>query len=105
VRKAGAGQPTLVDEREHGSFPGGGALLPGLGDESDLFVAEVGERPDVLGGMDDDLLPLEGRVEVRDDADFPGVAEPKRLGGRAILAAAAEGAALELLLRRRFELR
>jgi hypothetical protein len=59
----------------------------------------------VLRGVDDDLLAVERGVEVRDDADAPGVAEPKCLRGRAVLAAGAEGAALELLLGRRLDLR
>ena len=51
--------------------------------------------------MDHDLLPLERRIQVRDDADGPrAVAEPQRLRRRSILAPAAERAPVELLLGR-----
>jgi hypothetical protein len=50
--------------------------------------------------VDDDFLPLEGGVEVRHDANSPGIADPKRLGRRSVLTAGAEGAALELVFRR-----
>jgi hypothetical protein len=59
----------------------------------------------VFRRVDDDLLPLEGRVEVRHDADLPGVAEPQRLRRRPVLTAAAEGTALELVRGRRPDLR
>ena len=48
--------------------------------------------------MNDDLLPLEGRIEIRDDADLPGVADAQRLRRRLILATCVEGAGLELVL-------
>jgi hypothetical protein len=54
--------------------------------------------------MDDDLLALERGVEVRHDAHAPRLADPQRLGRRAILATRAERALLELLFRRRVEL-
>jgi hypothetical protein len=53
----------------------------------------------MLGRVDDDLLPLERGVEVRHDADSPGVADPKRLRRRSIFPAGAKRAALELVLR------
>jgi hypothetical protein len=68
-------------------------------------VVEIAERADVLARVDDDLLPVERRVEVRDDADLPRLSEPERLRGRPIFPAAAEGTALELLVRCRLELR
>jgi hypothetical protein len=55
--------------------------------------------------VDDDLLALERRIEVRDDADLPRVAEPEGLRRGAVLAAGVERAALELLAGRRLELR
>src|SRR2546429_3004846 len=50
----------------------------------------------------DDLLPLEGGVEVRYDAYRPlcGVANAERLGWRSVLAPCAEGALVELRLGR-----
>ncbi|HXV02983.1 MAG TPA: hypothetical protein VFP24_05375 [Gaiellaceae bacterium] len=54
--------------------------------------------------MDHHLLAVEGRVQVRDDADLPRIAEPERLRRGAVLAAGVEGTALELVLRRRLEL-
>jgi hypothetical protein len=68
-------------------------------------VVEVGERADVLARVDDDFLPVERRIEIRDDPDLPGLPEPERLRGRPIFPAAAEGTALELLVRCRLELR
>jgi hypothetical protein len=54
--------------------------------------------------MHDDFLPLEGGIEVGDDADAPRLADAQRLGRRAVLAACAERALLELRVRRRVEL-
>jgi hypothetical protein len=54
--------------------------------------------------MHDDLLPRERRIEVRHDANPPRIADEQRLGRRAVLAAPAERALRELLLRRRIEL-
>jgi hypothetical protein len=54
--------------------------------------------------VDDDLVPLECRVPVRDDARLPvGAAsrEPQDLRRCLVLSAAAEGAVGELLLRLR----
>ena len=58
--------------------------------------------------MGDDLLALEGGIEVWEDANLPGAArrKPKRLGRRLGLAAGAERAALELVgVGRRLEVR
>ena len=76
---------------------------PRLSDERELGVAEVGDRSHVLRRVDDDLLPLERRVEVRHDADAPRVPDRQRLGRRAVLAPGAERAALELRLGRRID--
>jgi hypothetical protein len=48
--------------------------------------------------VNDDLLPVEGWVAVRDDPDRPGErsADAEGLGRRAVLAAFAEGALVEL---------
>jgi hypothetical protein len=105
VGEARAGEPALVDESEDGAVLVEHSPLPGFGDERDLVVVELGEGTDVLRRVDHDLLPLEGGVEVRNDADLPRIAEPKRLRGCAVLAADVEGTALEFLLRRRLELR
>src|SRR5207244_10031613 len=60
------------------------------------------ERADVARRVDDDLLPLEGGVEVRHHANEPGrdAADTKRLGRGAVLAPLAERALVELRLRR-----
>ena len=58
--------------------------------------------------VDDDLLALERRVEVRDDAHRPplgALRQPQRLGRRAVLAAEAERARVELFSRRGLERR
>jgi uncharacterized protein YjhX (UPF0386 family) len=54
--------------------------------------------------MDHHLLAVEGRIEVRDDANLPRVAEPECLRRGAIFAPGVEGTALELVFRRRLEL-
>jgi hypothetical protein len=80
-------------------------LLPGDADWRDFVLREVGERAHVLRRVDDDLLAVEGRVEIWNDADQParGVGLPirrrdrKDLGRGAILPALAERAPLELL--------
>jgi hypothetical protein len=55
--------------------------------------------------VDHDLLALERRIEVRDDAYLPRVADPEGLRRGSILAAGVERAALELLRRCGLELR
>src|SRR5205085_11439966 len=72
---------------------------PCLGDEVDLALLELGERPHVPRRVDDDLLPLERAVQVRDDPHRPRgtFGKAQRLRRRAVLAARAERAVLELL--------
>ena len=53
--------------------------------------------------MDDDFLALESRIEVRNDADAPGVAERERLRRRSIFTAGTKGALVELRLGRRLD--
>jgi hypothetical protein len=105
VRKAGSRQPTFVDERERRAADIGATLLPGVGDGADLLVIEVGKEADVIRRVDDDLLSLEGRVEVWDDPDAPGVANPQGLGRSTVLAAGTEGTRLELGVRGRLDFR
>ncbi len=104
VGEARACEPALVDQGMDVAEPFGSrrvdAVLPGFGDRLDLAFAEIREGADVVGRMDDDLLALERRVEVRDDPDPPGIPDAEGLGRRAILAAGAEGTTLELLGRR-----
>src|SRR5215210_754840 len=101
VGETGAGEPALVDQREHRAALAVDAAVPGVRDEYDLGVVEFRERTHVLGRMDDNLLPLEGRVQVRDDANAPRVvSESQHFRRCPVLAPAAEGAALELLVRR-----
>src|ERR687898_2233414 len=59
----------------------------------------------MLRRVDDPLLPLERRVEVRDDADPPGISDRERLGRCAVLSAGVERAGVELGLRRRLDVR
>ncbi len=104
VRQARACLAALVDERVHV----GEALRPRrlrpaapcLRDEVELAVVELAQRVEVLGRVHDDLLPLERGVEVGEDADAPGLAEPQRLGRRPLLPAGAERAARALVLDR-----
>jgi hypothetical protein len=55
--------------------------------------------------VDDDLLPLERGVKVRDDADLPRLADAKGFRRRAVLAAPAERTLKDLLVGYRVELR
>jgi hypothetical protein len=52
--------------------------------------------------VDDDLLPVEGRIQVRDDPNGPAVlaVDPEVLGRRAVLSPYAERALVELGLGR-----
>lgn len=104
VREARPGQTSLVDERVDVGEPlgecGADPQLPCLRDSLDLSVRQVGEGPDVLGRVDDDLLALEGRVEVGDDADLPRLPDCQRLRRCAVLPSGVEGAAFELFLGR-----
>jgi hypothetical protein len=70
------------------------ACLPRSGDRGNLLVGQFGKRPDVARRMDDDLLPLEGRIKVRDDPNDPGglVADAEGLRRRAILSPCTERA-------------
>src|SRR5436853_6145315 len=109
MRERRARLAALVDERvDGGTGRRLGASRPRLGDQVDLLVRELCQRPAVLRGMDDDFLSRECRVEVRRDADAParGVRrlagrKDERLGWGAVLASLAERTRLELLLRRR----
>jgi hypothetical protein len=77
---------------------------PCLCDVAQLAGGQLGDRSRVPRRMDDDLLALERGVEVRHDPNAPRVADPQRLGRRAVLPTRAEGALLELRFRRRVEL-
>ena len=129
ARLAPAAAPSLTSAWTYGKpglARGGRACLPGLGDELELAAAEVGDRADVPGRVDDDLLPADGRPAgeealravavarpgperrelVRDDADAPaggvrrppGRAERERLGRRRGLPPLAERAAGRVVL-------
>jgi hypothetical protein len=60
----------------------------------------------MTGRVDDDLVPVEHRIEIRNDADRPAgrvrlsfnVGDSEHLGGRAVLPTLAEGAGGKLLL-------
>src|SRR5205807_3323239 len=104
VREAGARVPAFVEERVGVAVRNRLAPPPPrLGDEIDLVLLELGEGAHVPRRVDDDLLPLEGAVEVRDDAygPVPALWQAQRLRRRSLLVAGAEGALLELLRRRR----
>ena len=56
--------------------------------------------------MDDDLLPLDRGVQVRDDANLPvsgAFGKPQGLRRRSVLSPGAEGTLVQLLLRRRID--
>ena len=78
---------------------------PRLRDERDLFVVELGERAHVLRRVHDDLLPLERGVQVRDDADPPRLSDRERLRRCAVFPTGVERARVQLLPRRRLEVR
>ena len=74
MRKACACLAALVDQRVQ--IPrrlGQAPSLPGFADEVELVVRQVGDRTQMLRGVDDDLLPLERGIEVRDDANAPTI--------------------------------
>src|SRR5665811_1117404 len=68
VRSARACGDALVDhcqEMVEALRPGAlGCLGPGRGDQDELLIGEVGQRASVSRRVHDDLLPLEGGVEV-----------------------------------------
>jgi hypothetical protein len=108
VRKARSGFAPLVEEdldvREAFAAGGRDPLFPGNADRGDLVLRDFGQRADVSRGVDDDLLPVEGRIEIRDDADLPArtvglsIRWPygEDLGRRAVLPPLTERAAVEL---------
>jgi hypothetical protein len=113
VRQARPGHAALVDQRVDVRRAGcGHARMPSFGDEGDLLIVEVGERADVARRVDDDLLALEGWIEVGDDPYAPARRvrlaplgrQCKDLGWRAVLASLAEGAGLELFRSLRLDL-
>src|SRR5205823_7696267 len=73
--------------------------------EGEEVVVQLRERPHVVLPVHDHLLPVQRRVEVRDDAYAPGalIGEYERVGRGHLLVAAAERTRLELLGRRRLE--
>jgi hypothetical protein len=104
VRQARAGELALVEEGVR--LPFGSTAVPCRAHGLDVLVVELGEGADVLGGVNDDLLPLEGRVEVRHDTHEPrALSEPQHLRRSAILAAPAEWTPFELLVGRGLALR
>jgi hypothetical protein len=74
VREARAGTPPLVHERmEIALRMSLRPQAPCRRDEIELRVPELRDRPDVARAVDDHLLALERRVEVRDDPYRPGL--------------------------------
>ena len=75
VRQARAGDAALVehdlDVREPFGRRSLAARVQDRRDGFDLALLQLGQRAGVPRRVDDDLLPLERRVEVRDDADLP----------------------------------
>src|SRR6266511_4973227 len=80
-----------------------GAPSPRLGDELELLVLQLGDRPHVPAAVHDDLLPFQRRVEIRDDANAPLALfrEDECLWRCHVLVTGAERTRLQLLLRRR----
>src|SRR3954447_2846982 len=94
----------LVEEREADPADVACASLPRLRDEVERRVAQLADRADVLGAVDDDLLALQRGIEVRDDADAPpgrAAPEAERLRWRHLLVAGAEGAVMRVARGRR----
>jgi hypothetical protein len=113
VREACTGVPPLVDQRVQIAVRvGGAAALPSLGDEVELIVGQLRDRPHVFRRVDDDLLPLERRIEVRHDPHAPaavasrpraarrGFRQDERLRRRHLFVSTAKGAGRQLVLRR-----
>src|SRR5919197_1599453 len=107
MRKAGAGLAALVDEGVDVARVRRRPQPPCLGDEVELLVLELCDRPDVALAVDDDLLAFECRVEVGHDAHAPlaVLGEDERLRRRHVFVPGAERARLELRLGWRLELR
>src|SRR5712691_788559 len=103
MRPACACFAPLVHQREDVAGLGLCASTPGFCDELELTVLQVRERAHVPAAVHDDLLALERRVEVRDDAYAPFTlcGKDERLRGRHVLVPGAERARLELFLGRR----
>jgi hypothetical protein len=101
-----------MEVREAGVARRTRSLAPGEGDASDLVLVQLRERADVARRRDDDLVMLEDRIEVRDDADrparrvrrAPARADREGLGRRPVLPALAERAGDELFLGRQVEI-
>ena len=72
MREARAGIDSLVDDdlqvSESLAAGGFGAAPPGVGDFRQLAVVQLGDGARVPWGVDDDLLPFEGWVEIRNDS-------------------------------------
>ena len=115
VRETRSGLPAFVDEqvgmRKAGRARSLAPPVPDGCDRCELVIGELGDRAHVPRRVDDDLLVLECRVEVRDDTHLParrvGLAWSRRdregLRRRAVLAALVEGALLELVRRGRID--
>jgi hypothetical protein len=114
MRETGPGRSSFVDEcmdvLEAVVQTGAPALLPRVSDELKLCVFEIGERVDVARRVDDDLLALEGGVQVRHDANLPSrrvwlapLGQYERLGRGPAFAPLVEGTAVAFLGRFLFE--
>ena len=109
VRQARARDPAFVDERvQVARSPrprAARARPPRLGDEREPSSASSANERTWRRRMDDDLLPLERGVEVRDDAHLPAGRDARSVsGGVRSSRPAQNGQRLELLRRRRLEL-
>src|SRR5205085_4689525 len=93
--------PPLVDQRVDIAALSGGAATPWLGDELELVVLDVRDRANVPAAVDDHLLALERRIEVRHDPHAPlaCLGQHERLRRSHVLVAGAERTRLELPLR------
>ncbi len=102
VRQARSRLGALVHECVQVAVPRRGPRLPGLRDGGDLVVRQLREEVAMPRRVDDDLLALEGRIEIRHDAHLPPLVadrDPQRLGRRPLLTPCTERARLELLRR------
>ena len=116
MEQAGPSRAALVDDRVNvrvaGVTRGLSSSLPSGRHICQLCVREVSKGCDMPWRVDDDLLPLEGGVEVWDDSDRPAgrvgralLGQGEGLRRRSVFAALVKRAALELLRGLRLDLR
>src|SRR5256884_3713892 len=107
MRQARARLAALVQERKDIAGLRPSSPAPGVRDQVELPVLQLGNGAHVPPAVDDDLLSGECRVEIWNDAHAPIalLRQDERLRRGHVLMTCAEWARRELLRRRRIELR